>query len=187
MEVYVIRHTPVAVGKELCYGQLDVPLAEHFMEDFEKYKNKLPTQYDAIYTSPSTRCHALAQHLDFGPVISEPGLMEMNFGEWEGQKWNEIDQKALNTWMMDFVNVKTPDGESLLELFQRVNFFLEALKRKNYEKVLLVTHAGVIRCIWAYLLEIPLKNIFKIPVGYFEVFTVKLHNSNKLSSIKRKQ
>jgi alpha-ribazole phosphatase len=39
---------------------------------------------------------------------------------------------------------------------------------------MIVTHAGVIRCIWAYLLNIPLGDIFKLNVGYGEVLRCKL-------------
>ena len=63
--------------------------------------------------------------------------------------------------MADFVNVKTPNGENLLELAERVKLFLDELRNQQHNKVLLITHSGVIRCIWSYLLEIPLQNIFK--------------------------
>ena len=36
MEVYIIRHTPVAVGKDTCYGQSDVSLSETFIQDLHK-------------------------------------------------------------------------------------------------------------------------------------------------------
>ncbi|NJL77227.1 MAG: hypothetical protein HC892_21620 [Saprospiraceae bacterium] len=54
----------------------------------------------------------------------------------------------------------------------------------NTRKVLIITHAGVIRCLWAYLLDIPLQNIFKIPVGYNEIFVCKLGKERMYDSIK---
>ena len=54
------------------------------------------------------------------------------------------------------------------------------------EKVLLITHAGVIRCIWSYLLEIPVKNMFKIPVGFEEIFVFNLGEEKTYDSIKQK-
>ena len=166
MEIYVIRHTPVATGKDTCYGQSNVPLSDTFIQDALQYKNRLPTDFDAIYCSPLLRCKDLAAALHFENIIFENALMEMNFGDWENKKWNDIDQSDLNNWMTDFVNVKTPNGENLTELFERVKSFVDNLRQVPFKKVLLITHAGVIRCLWTYLLEIPLQNIFKVPVEH---------------------
>jgi alpha-ribazole phosphatase len=171
MEVYIIRHTSVAVGKDTCYGQSDVSLSETFIQDLAYYKKELPTDFDVVYCSPSKRCKELAAALECNNV--------------EFEKWNDINQKELNSWMLDFVNVKTPNGENLNELFNRVKLFIDELKYKEYNKVMLISHAGVIRCIWSYLLEIPLKNIFKIPVGHNEIFVCKLSKNSMMDSIIR--
>jgi len=185
MEVYVIRHTPVAVGKDTCYGQTNVPLADTFLEDVEQYSKQLPTDFDAVFCSPQQRCKDLTTELKLENISFDNALMEMNFGNWENKKWNDIDQENLNIWMTNFVNVKTPNGENLLELFERVKLFFSNLRKQSYERVLIVTHAGVIRCLWAYLLDIPLQNIFKIPVGHNEIFICKLTDNAMTDSIKR--
>jgi len=185
MEIYVIRHTPVLVGKDTCYGQTDVSLADTFLEDVEQFKKQLPTNFNAVYSSPLQRCKDLATELKLENVLFDSSLIEMNFGDWENQKWDEINQVDLNHWMNDFVNIKTPNGENLLELFERVKSFFDKLRRQYYERVLIVTHAGVIRCLWAYLLDIPLQNIFKIPVGHNEIFICNLTENITTDSIKR--
>ena len=185
MEVYVIRHTQVAVGKDTCYGQSDVSLADTFLQDAEKLKNQLPNDFDAIYCSPLQRCKDLAIVLELNNIQFDSALMEMNFGDWEYKKWNDINQGTLNYWMEEFVNVKTPNGENLLELFDRVKLFLDNLRKQQHKKVLLITHAGVIRCLWAYTLEIPLTNIFKIPVDYGQLLIINLATEQKLDSIKK--
>jgi len=185
MEVYVIRHTPVTLGKNMCYGQSDVPLADSFDKDVEIYKNQLPTRFDKVYSSPSPRCKALVSALQYPNVAFHNSLHELNFGDWENRKWDEINLDELNHWMADFVNVKPPNGENLSELFQRVKLFFDDLRQKKHKRILLVTHAGVIRCFWAYLLEIPLKNVFKIPVGYHEIFVCKLTEHAANDAIQR--
>lgn len=184
MEIYVIRHTKVA-RKDICYGQINVPLADSFLEEVAQFKNELPTDFEAIFCSPLLRCKNLAEELHFDNIIFENALMEINFGEWEGQTWNEIDQDKLNIWMQDFANEKPPQGENLLELFERVSLFLEKCRKMSHKKILLITHSGVIRCIWAYLLEIPLQNIFKIPVGHQEIFAFNLTSQKQTDSIKQ--
>jgi alpha-ribazole phosphatase len=182
MEIFVIRHTQVAV-KDTCYGQTNVPLAETFTAEVAQYKNDLPNDFDAVFCSPLERCKDLSNALGYDNIIFENALMEMNFGDWEGKKWNDIEQAKLDVWMNDFEHEKTPNGENLLQLFERVKMFLNNLRQQNFDKVLLVTHAGVIRCIWAYLLEIPLQNIFKLPVGHNEIFVCNLMSNKTLDSI----
>lgn len=185
MEVYIIRHTPVAVGKDTCYGQSNVTLADTFLQDVTQFKDQLPKDFDVVFCSPLDRCKALTLQLEFENIQYCDALMEMNFGDWENKNWNDINQDELNNWMSDFVNIKIPNGENLIELFERVKQFLDNLRLQNHKKVLLVTHAGVIRCIWAYLLEIPLQNIFKIPCDHGQIITVNLATDNKYDSIKK--
>ena len=150
-------------------------------------KAQLPDYFDAVYCSPSLRCKDLATVLAYKNVMLENTMMEMNFGDWDGKAWDDIDQTALNKWMTDFVNVKTPNGENLIELHNRVSSFFDTLRQQPHQKVIIITHAGVIRCVWAYLLSIPLQNIFKIPVGFNEVMVANLKADKQLDSIKQKK
>ncbi len=184
MEIYVIRHTKVADVEGVCYGQSEVNLAETFSEEVDFYQKRLASDFDAVFCSPLQRCQKLAKNLNLGNIQVDSRLMEMNFGDWENQKWDDIDQDKLNDWMQDFVHTRTPNGENLSDLFFRVKSFLDDLREKqDLKKVLLVTHAGVIRCTWAYLLEIPLQNIFKIPVEFGEIFVFRLGKEDILDKI----
>lgn len=185
MEVYIIRHTKVAVDKDICYGHFDVPLATTFSNEVIQLANALPKEFDAVYSSPSHRCKKLASALELQNVIFDSSIKEMNFGNWENKKWKDLDQTELNHWMADFINVKAPNGENLIELFERVEIFFDNLRLRQHKKVLIITHAGVIRCIWSYLLKIPLENIFKIPVGYNELFICELSKNSSIDMIKR--
>ncbi|WP_316822659.1 alpha-ribazole phosphatase [Pedobacter gandavensis] len=184
MEVYVIRHTAVAVPKGLCYGQYDVALADTAQEDIAKVLTKLPGDFEQVYSSPSSRCSLLAEQLSTKPIAYRPDLMEMNFGDWENQQWDALDPGRLDDWMNDFVHKKAPSGESLEELSERVNTFISMLRTQEMNKVAIVTHAGVIRCIWANILEIPLHNIFKIPVNFGSGIIVQLGKDKAYDQIR---
>jgi len=185
MEIFVIRHTRVAIEANTCYGQLDIDVADTFEEEANALKAQLPDQFDAIYSSPLIRCAKLANQFP-QEIYFDDLLKEMDFGDWEGKPWDAINKEELNKWMLDFVNIKAPQGENLQILSDRFRTFMDNLRKKEYEKVLLVTHGGVIRCIWGYLLDIPLKNIFKIPVGFGEVFQFKINEEERKNRIKRK-
>ncbi|NJL77228.1 MAG: hypothetical protein HC892_21625 [Saprospiraceae bacterium] len=120
------------MDKDTCYGQSDVPLADTFFQEVAQFREQLLTDFDAVYCSNSQRCKDLATALKFENVLFDSSLMEMNFGNWENKKWNDIDQDKLNHWMADFVNVKTPNGENLRELFQRVQFFFNQLRKNKH-------------------------------------------------------
>ena len=55
------------------------------------------------------------------------------------------------------------------------------------KKVLIVAHGGIIRLLWCYLLQIPIKNAFKIPVDYGEVFQFNLGNNQEDDFILKKK
>ena len=169
MEVYVIRHTPVDVPKGICYGQTNVNLLANYRNDVALFSSKVPPQLDAVFSSPLHRCTLIAA-LFSSQFLTDDRLMEMNFGEWEMQQWSDIPKSELDPWMQDWVTSCPPGGENFQVVYNRVVSFLEHLRNQEYSKVLLVTHAGVFRCLWTYLLQIPLANAFKIPINYGEVF-----------------
>ena len=184
MEVYLIRHTQVAVGKDVCYGQTDVALAETFSQELGVLKNKLPETINNYFSSPLSRCKTLAEGLTNKEIEFSDALLEMNFGDWENKRWNDLNQDELTTWMEDFVNQKVPNGENLLDLAKRVEIFLDDLRCQSFENAVIVTHSGVIRCIWSLVLEIPLANIFKFPVDFGQVIVLHLNENKLFDSIK---
>jgi len=168
MEIYVVRHTKVAIDKGICYGQTDVPLAESFQEELALLKNQLPNDFDQVFSSPLSRCKDLGETFS-NKIIFDDRLKEMNFGDWEMQAWNDIPTEEIQPWYDDFVSTETPNGDNFESLFLRCTSFLDELRTKEYNKVLIVTHGGIIRSSWSYLLEIPLKNTFKLPLRFGEI------------------
>jgi alpha-ribazole phosphatase len=61
--------------------------------------------------------------------------------------------------------IRAPQGESYLDVQIRVVDFLNELLTSGGEDVALVSHAGVIRTIVAYVLRVPIENLFAIHVG----------------------
>ncbi|MNK36165.1 putative phosphoserine phosphatase 2 [compost metagenome] len=183
MEIYVIRHTRVSIEKGTCYGQFDVPLNSNFLQDIATLKYKLPNDFDKIFSSPLKRCSLLAEHISLEGIEYHDSLKEMSFGSWENKTWDSIDSELLNEWMDNFVFTKTPEGESLYLLYERVSLFIDQLRSQKYGKIALVTHAGVIRCLWAYVLNIPLESIFKIPIDYGEGMIFKLGDNKSMDQI----
>jgi len=164
MEIHLIRHTAVNNPDNLCYGFAKMPLRKNYIEDFELIE--IEKDFDLIISSPSERCQLLTQYFQFNYQIDER-IKEMNFGDWEMKKWTEIPEEEINPWYEDFINVKATNGENLLEMQTRVSeFWNELLSKKDINKILIVTHAGVIRLILQSILKFPLENMFNLQIDY---------------------
>jgi len=173
MEIYVVRHTKVAINEVICYGQTDVELADSFQEELAQLKNQLPSEFDQVFSSPLSRCKILAETFST-KIIFDDRLKEMNFGDWEMKVWNDIPNDEIQPWYDDFVNYETPNGDSFESMYFRGASFFEELRKEDYKKILIVAHGGIIRSTWAYLLDIPLENTFKIPVNYGDILHFNL-------------
>jgi len=180
MEIYLVRHTQPLIGKDICYGQTDIPPDPAvFTQSATAILDLLPDKIDAIYSSPLTRCSFLAEfikqkkypHLD---IAYSHLLKEVNFGEWENKKWDDIDQLHLTKWMNDFVNEPAPGGESFIGLYERTKCFLTAINTSYQCSAVIITHAGVIRAVTCYLQQIALKDAFAISCEYGSVTKFKL-------------
>lgn len=178
MDIYLIRHTKTDTANGLCYGQSDVPLAMTFEEEAQQLREKLPeiSRDCMVISSPLTRCVRLAE--TFGkPVRIDRRLLEVNFGDWENHPFNEIDNDLLRDWAENFVSMPPPNGETFIELCHRAGkFWDELIAKTQVDQVLLVTHAGVIRALFAHILQLPPANAFKFRVDAGSVHKLKYIN-----------
>lgn len=146
MEVVLIRHTSVDVPQGTCYGQTDVPLKASFPEEAAATRDCLES-YGAIdhaYTSPLSRCTLLADFCGYCDAERDARLMEINFGEWEMQLFEEIADPRIQQWYDDYLNVPATGGESFMRLHKRVCNFLDDLRQKPWRRVVIFTHGGVL-------------------------------------------
>jgi alpha-ribazole phosphatase len=179
MEIYLIRHTKPAIESGVCYGRSDIDLAESFPEEMELLHKKIPKSFDAVYTSPLKRCYRLAKKLNTDSLKICHQLMELDFGDWEMRKWNEIDKAALDAWMNDFVNNAPPNGESYLDLSRRAITFFEEIISGDNTKVAIVSHGGVIRALVSYISAIPLSSSFTAQFNFGKVTHISVKENYK--------
>ncbi len=112
MSGLLIRHTRVAIPQGLCYGRTDVPLAESFEREAATVRASLPWTPLAVWSSPAERCRRLAARLAAGEVRIEPRLAELDMGEWDGRKWDELSGPVHEAWKADPWGTRPPGGES---------------------------------------------------------------------------
>ena len=181
MEIHLIRHTAVENPENQCYGFAEMSLRKEYKEDFKQVD--ADDVYDLMISSPSRRCCLLADYFKTGYETDER-LREMNFGNWELKKWTDIPEEEINPWYKDFVNIKASGGENLLEMQTRVlSFWNELIRKEDLNKILIITHAGVIRLILQNVLQFPLENMFNIQIDYGKKVVISVNEG--IFSIKK--
>ncbi len=149
MIVHLVRHTSVDVPKGVCYGQTDVPLKESFPSEAQAVKSKLEsldTKWDGIYCSPLSRCVKLAHFCGYKDALPDNRVKELNFGEWEMQPFDKIEDPRIKEWYDDYLRVRATAGESFEDQFNRVKDFLYEKKKEGKENILVFAHGGVLVC-----------------------------------------
>lgn len=175
MEVYLIRHTTPDIAKGVCYGFTDVPLASTFEQEWRLLIDQLPPTVDGLLTSPLFRCRQLASKLSNHynlSVTEDDRLRELNFGDWEMQRWDALDQALLSKWMDNYQTQRCPGGESYEDLIVRTKDFLNDLIKTDLQQVVIVTHGGVIKSFDSIINK---RNGMELQVAYGQIhrYTVR--------------
>jgi alpha-ribazole phosphatase len=150
MQIYLIRHPPLSDVDGLCYGRLDVAVKREAIiaaaESLSRHLGRQIPEAAAIYSSPSARCLELARHLA-APRQPEPAddLMEMDFGLWQGRRWDAIAQNEIDAWAQDVWSYRPGGGESADMVATRWERWSNQVRQRHAGDVIAVTHAGVIR------------------------------------------
>ena len=127
---------------------------------------------EAIYSSDLSRCLETARIIG-ARCFLEPeafsALREIRLGQWEGRRFKTIQKlhpQAFQKRGDDIGNYRPPGGESFRDLQERVWPVFETIVRQVSNRILIVTHAGVIRVLLCRILGMPLENLFRIGQAY---------------------
>jgi alpha-ribazole phosphatase len=178
MELILVRHTTPKVPLGVCYGQLDCELTDQGYAEIENTVKLIKTDLNddtPIYSSPLKRCQILAQ-ASAKKFKLDHRLKELNFGHWEGQQWQTLKNDSYYQWLENFTQNTIPGGESVQDLFNRVEEFYLELK-ETHSKAIIITHSGVIRCFLKMALQFPLSRLYTLPLNYGSVSRLALENS----------
>lgn len=182
MKILVTRHgqTDWNVEKRI-QGRTDIELNNKGIEQAYKTKENLKNgKIDLIICSPLKRAKQTADIINIDrniPVIYDERLLEICYGENEGKLHNDFDYDGF--WSI--VNThEYKDAENVNEFIKRVHNFLNDLKNRKEENILIVTHNGVCRAINTYFNGIPEdKNIIELGIKNCEVVQYNILKNNK--------
>jgi len=172
-ELLLVRHGETEQNKNyIIQGHIDTDLnsegikkaaaTAEFLKDFD---------YHHIYSSDLRRAKKTADFIadNLNLKINESkNIREINFGNWEGLNLDQIGDKypeALAAWKKDPLTNGPPGGENITQFAARINsFFNEILDKHQGQKIIVVTHGGVIKM---YLRE-----VLEVNANGFEVFQI---------------
>jgi broad specificity phosphatase PhoE len=116
----------------------------------------------AVFTSPRERTRQTAEAIASAsgalpPKVTE-ALDEVNFGAWSGQSFEALNQDShWRRWNTVRSLVRTPGGETMLDVQHRVLDLIETLARSwDSQKMALVSHADVIKAAVSHILGLPI-------------------------------
>jgi broad specificity phosphatase PhoE len=112
--------------------------------------------------APEERARQTAQCLGL-QATAEPGLADLDYGRWRGEKLDSIHPKELEVWLTDPTQVPH-GGESIVDLFDRVAGWLESLT-DSAVRTIAVTHPAVIRAAILLALDVSPKSFWRIDVA----------------------
>lgn len=155
-EILFIRHAETDMAGTFC-GHSDPGLNAKGLSQLTELLCKIrTTQIGAVYTSDLRRARTTANAIAeaFGVEChASAGLREINFGRWEGLRWDEIeriDETYARKWALEYPNLPARNGENFRDFKRRVldeaNFLSKEVESRRCS-IAVITHAGVLRTI----------------------------------------
>ncbi|GHC28752.1 histidine phosphatase family protein [Aidingimonas halophila] len=157
LELVVVRHGLTQWNRERRYqGQRDIPLLiPDALPDLDRLRESLLDEHiDAVHCSDLCRCRQTLAHVFEGRDTMtprfDPRLRELDFGDYEGRTYDQLkDDAGYRAWIDSRGELAPPGGESAEVLWNRLSDWLkdviEEAQRQDHQRVLTVSHGGVIR------------------------------------------
>ncbi|MBC5628291.1 histidine phosphatase family protein [Clostridium sp. NSJ-6] len=199
--IYLTRHGQTEWNLERrLQGRGNSPLTEAGIERAKELRERIKDiDIDFIYSSPIERALDTANIIKGEKnieVITDEGLMEMCFGDYEGRKTDEV--MAENpSWNIDLimhgdVELCAPNGEDLASVRARVAETMDRIIEENRGKaILIVTHGITLKALMYYFKDQEVNNevmgqatLTKISVDENNAFDIEFKNDDSHFTVK---
>ncbi|MEX1310315.1 MAG: histidine phosphatase family protein [Candidatus Sulfomarinibacteraceae bacterium] len=169
----LVRHGEVDANRNFAYlGRRDDRLNANGLAQARALADAFTgIHVDRVVSSPLQRALATAGAIAESagaPLDTDRRLIELDFGSWEGRSRAEVvgsgehERRAVERWEAD-PSLRTPGGESLLELQERVvGWANETAGDGEGQTVLMVSHMGPVKTLLCAALGVPLTSARRI-------------------------
>lgn len=185
LKLILVRHAITEDNKGCkLSGHIDSILSEEGKKQIKDLNKFLQLEkIDKIYTTTSSRTkytvEEIAQERNI-EIIEKDTLKEISFGDFEGLDFNEIKDRYPDEFqkMIDEgYNYRYPNGESLVDSYNRVVKEIKEIVNNNDNKnILICSHGGTIRNILTYLISNSYNYHWNFRIDNCSVTTLEIDN-----------
>lgn len=150
LKIYLVRHGQVNHNLRRIYSREDEELNETGIKEAYELRKKLANiSYDIIISSPLKRAIHTANIINSAnkEIIIDERLRERDPGSLSGKPLEVTNREEYWNY---YSKIQYGTSENIREFFNRVKEFLEDLKTKDYESVIIVAHSGVSKAFYGY-------------------------------------
>lgn len=150
MKVYIVRHGEVLHNALKIYNNENEDLNENGVKQAEELKYKIKDlEFNVIISSPLIRAKHTAEIINVKnkDILIDNRLEERNPGDLSGQPLEVTNREEYWNY---YTEIQYGTSENIQEFFERVYSFLDELKTRDYESVLIVAHSGVSKVFSGY-------------------------------------
>lgn len=150
MKIYIVRHGQVPHNALKQYNTTDEDLTDLGIKQAEELRDKIKDmKFDIIICSPLNRAKHTAEiiNINNNKIIYDDRIRERSCGDLSGKPLEVTNREEY--WNYN-TTIKYGTSENIKLFFDRVYNFLDELKTKDYERVLIVAHSGVSKAFNGY-------------------------------------
>lgn len=150
MKIYIVRHGQVPHNALKQYNTTDEDLTDLGIKQAEELRDKIKDmKFDIIICSPLSRAKHTAEiiNINNNKIIYDDRIRERSCGDLSGKPLEVTNREEY--WNYN-TTIKYGTSENIKLFFDRVYNFLDELKTKDYERVLIVAHSGVSKAFNGY-------------------------------------
>lgn len=176
-----LRHGEIEGSASRYIGVTNAHLSEKGREQITGLASRLDGEnFDRVICSPFDRCRETVQLLNRPEhIVFDERIREIDFGLWESKTFTYIKEQfpeAVSQWSNGTPEFRFPKGEKIDEFQKRIADFAQSLYSLKEERLLIVTHGGVIRHLICTLLNIPMANYLYFRVNYGRLVLLELYS-----------
>lgn len=181
MIIDLLRHGEPRGGVRFRGNGCDDPLSEQgWRQMWQAVGESVHWPWDAVLTSPLVRCRDFAEALCSRkptPLRRVDDLREVGFGAWEGLTLDEVRRgrpEALRAFYSDPAVNRPQGAEPLGDFRRRVEHALRTeIAAAPGDRLLVVTHGGVIRALVGWVLGTPDQRLFAMDCEYASISQIR--------------
>lgn len=191
MRLLLVRHGESSAERpDRYWGHTDISLSPIGYKQAERLRDRLAEEeFSGVYSSDLQRALTTAQiiaSVHQVDIIPCKELREINFGKFEGMSFEEIKKhfpEVVDLWMGKDIDISFPQGESLCNLENRVQRFLNEIIKQPLKTVLVVAHGGPLRVMLCKLLKIKLQYWWQIRLDHASLTVLETFQEGAIISL----